>query len=266
MTRKEKIKIELFELVKEGQWIFYHEAYIEKKVDEESIEKLLKDEDFKKYVKNFQTLKLSYQSWYSKALPVVRQVLPDRIDEFSQYYKNDKRKEISYLTYTINDYLLDVKVTRGYETVVNSFGAFSSKIENQITILKSASDRIDSLLSDIENVLQSDLFDNELDASKDLLKKKFIRASGMLAGVTLEAHLKKVCTNHLIKFRKKNPTVSDFNEELKKVGVIDVPTWRLIQRLGDIRNLCAHPKEREPKTDEIEDLIRGTEKLISEVI
>jgi hypothetical protein len=44
-----------------------------------------------------------------------------------------------------------------------------------------------------------------------------------------------------------------------------LPTWRLIQRLGDIRNLSAHSKEREPTKDEIEDMIRGCEKLIAEV-
>jgi hypothetical protein len=266
MSYKEKIKEELQKLAEEGQWIYYHEAYVEKKITEDDVEKLLENPKFKEYIKKYQSFRLSYQSWYSKCLPVIKQVLPDRLDEFISYYKNEKRKELSYLTYTINDYLLDVNVTRGGSVAVNSFGAFSSKMDNQITIISSAVDRIESLVSDIRNILQSELFDNELEASKDLLKKKFLRASGMLAGVTLETHLGKVCENHLLKFRKKNPTISDFNEELKKSEITDIPTWRLIQRLGDIRNLCAHPKEREPKVDEIEDLIRGTEKLIAELI
>jgi hypothetical protein len=77
--------------------------------------------------------------------------------------------------------------------------------------------------------------------------------------------ISKVCSNHGIKFRKKNPTISDYNEELKKEDIIDLPTWRRIQRLGDIRNLSAHSKEREPTKDEIEDMIRGCEKQIAEV-
>ena len=108
--------------------------------------------------------------------------------------------------------------------------------------------------------------ENKLDAAaEDLLKKKHVRSAGALAGVTLEIHLRKVCKNHKIKFRKKSPTISDYNEELKKQGIIDIPTWRLIQRLGDIRNLCVHAKEREPRIDEVEDLIVGTKKIISTI-
>ena len=53
--------------------------------------------------------------------------------------------------------------------------------------------------------------------------------------------------------------------ELKRNEIIDVPTWRLIQRLSDIRNLSVHAKEREPTKDEILDLIIGCEKLIAEL-
>jgi len=77
--------------------------------------------------------------------------------------------------------------------------------------------------------------------------------------------LKKVFTNHNLQTRKKTPTISDFNDGLKQAGVLDVPVWRHIQRLADIRNLCAHPKEREPKDDEIQDIIIGAKKLIAEV-
>ena len=44
-------------------------------------------------------------------------------------------------------------------------------------------------------------------------------------------------------------------------GVIDVPTWRQIQRLGDIRNLCDHNKGREPTKKELEELVDGVEKI-----
>ncbi|WP_242927346.1 hypothetical protein [Pontibacter vulgaris] len=264
-TQKKAIKKEIINLVNEGKMIFYHEALTNNKLSKTQIQELKELDNYKKFLKNFSSLRNSYQAWYSKALLVVKQVFPDRIDEFTNYYKNEKRKDISYSSYTINDYLLNIVVRRGIEYVFDSFSAFAAKMENQLAILESGIDRIDSILSNIEGILQSELFDNELEASKDLLKKKHIRASGVLAGVTLETHLGKVCTNHNLKFKKAHPTISDFNEELKKECIIDVPTWRLIQRLGDIRNMSAHPKEREPKADEIEDLIRGTEKLIAEL-
>lgn len=266
MKTKEIIINEIKELVKTGRNMLYHEAFIQKQLSKEQIDELKTKNDYIKYTEEYSSLKNSYQKWYTKSLAVIKQTLPDRYNEFIAYYTIDKRKDINYLNYTISDYLLGVSITRGFEEVINPFSAFLSKFENQISILASVNSRITSILNDIEGILQSNLFDSELEISKDLLKKKHIRVAGVLSGVVLESHLSKVCNNHLIKFRKKNPTISDFNEELKKSNLIDIATWRLIQRLGDIRNLSAHPKERDPKIDEIEDLIRGTEKLIAELI
>ena len=126
----------------------------------------------------------------------------------------------------------------------------------------SAQDRVNSILSDIRGVLQAELFDNELDAASELLKKGHLRAAGALAGVTLESHLSKIAANHTLKVGKKNPTIFDFNEELKNNGVYDIPNWRFIQRLGDIRNLCVHSKDRDPTKDEVDELIRGVQKVI----
>ncbi|HEY6729754.1 MAG TPA: hypothetical protein VI039_01885 [Solirubrobacterales bacterium] len=48
--------------------------------------------------------------------------------------------------------------------------------------------------------------------------------------------------------------------------MIDVPRWREIQRLGDIRNLCGHAAEREPTAEEVEELIAGTEKVVTSIL
>ena len=268
-TIKEKIIKELNGLVQDGRYLLYAEAIKNDKFNSETKDRLFEIEEFKKFYDDLTSFKQKYQKWFTKSLPVIRQVVPDRYEEFKSFYKLDKRRDdkIDFLTYTISDYLIGLSITRGLykEEVVNPYSAFYSKFESQLNILESCLDRIESSLSDIEGIIQSEYFDNEIGASKELLKKKHIRASGMLVGVILEGHLKKVCSNHSISFRKKNLTISDYNEELKKQSIIDVPTWRLIQRLGDIRNLCAHLKEREPKVDEIEDLIRGTEKLIGEL-
>lgn len=255
---KNKLKAELIKLYQEGTDLLLDE--LDKKGQKVPGRK---QDDKKKET----SLHMDYQGWYSKALRVVQQALPDRYKEFCEQYKIEKRKEIDFLTYTISDYILGLQVTRGVykEEVVNPLVAFSSKFQLQLTILYSAVERIDSILSDIEGVLQAELFDGELHSAEDLLKKKHIRSAGALAGVTLEVHLSKVCANHGIKFRKKSPTISDFNEELKKQNVIDVPTWRLIQRLGDIRNMSVHAKEREPRIDEVEDLIVGTRKIVSSI-
>ena len=116
-------------------------------------------------------------------------------------------------------------------------------------------------LFDIRQLVQADLFDSELDAAKELARNNFTRASGALAGVVLERHLKQVCDNHGIKVTKKTPAVSDLNNALKDGDVIDVPQWRFIQHLADIRNLCDHSKETDPTAAQVDDLVAGVMKI-----
>jgi len=50
-----------------------------------------------------------------------------------------------------------------------------------------------------------------------------------------------------------------------KDTLYDVVQWRFVQRLGDIRNYCAHNKDREPTKDEVNELIDGADKIIKTV-
>ena len=105
------------------------------------------------------------------------------------------------------------------------------------------------------------MFDSELDTSRELLKNGYLRAAGAVAGVVLEKHLEQVSISHNIKVKRRNPSISDYNDTLKEVEVLDVQTWRFIQHLADLRNLCDHKKQQEPKPEEIKDLINGVDKV-----
>lgn len=212
-----------------------------------------------------ESFKDKYNAWYNESLSVIRQLIPERLEDFKSYYKIDKRKLVSYETYTISDYLIGLVVEDRWGDISVDTTAVIHKFEQQLNIVLSLKERFSSSLYEIKQLLQADLFDSELDAARELLKNGFLRASGAMCGVVLEKHLSQVCQNHSINLNKKNPHISDFNETLKKEDIIDVPTWRFIQRLGDIRNMCDHNKEREPKKDEIEDLISGVDKIIKNV-
>ncbi len=73
--------------------------------------------------------------------------------------------------------------------------------------------------------------------------------------------LTQVCSNHNIAVKKNNPTINDLNQLLKDDSIIETPTWRSIQHLGDLRNLCDHKKLKEPIKEEIEELINGVDKI-----
>jgi hypothetical protein len=198
---------------------------------------------------------IKYQRWYSTALPLIQQLLPDRYEEFQQYYRNEKRRELTWSTYTISDYLKDNTPA----LVTSPENIAYMQLNAQISILASAEQRLNSRLADIAGVLQAELFDSELSAANDLAKKGHLRAAGAVTGVVLERHLAKVASDHKVTIRKAHPTIADLNDPLKNAGVYEVPTWRKIQHLADIRNICDHFKGREPTRDEVEDLIRGTD-------
>lgn len=205
----------------------------------------------------------AYQPWYSQAKALVRQLLPDRLSDFVGHYEKPKhRKDIDYENYRIEDYLQGLAVTRGYlkEKVVGPDAAIPH-FRQQLAILKSAGARFESSLFDIRQLAQADLFDSELDAAEELAKKKFTRAAGALAGVVLERHLAQVRDNHGIKVAKKAPVISDLNNALKDANVIDVPQWRFVQHLADIRNLCDHSKNAEPTEEQVNDLVAGVKKI-----
>jgi hypothetical protein len=205
----------------------------------------------------------AYQSWYSEAKALIRQLLPDRLADFVRHYEKPKpRKEITYENYRVEDYLQGLNVTFGYEKkkVVGPDAAIPH-FGQQLAIVKAVSKRFESTIFDIQQLVQADLFDSELDQARELLKNGFSRAAGAIAGVVLERHLGQVCENHQVKLRKKNPGIADYNDALKQGNVVDVPTWRFIQHLGDIRNLCDHNKSAEPKNDQVTDLITGVAKI-----
>ncbi len=206
-----------------------------------------------------------YHGWYTRSLAVVRHLLPDRLAEFERLYHLDNRKNIDASTYTIEDYLHARCIPGGVErdgVVLLT----AIKFANQIYILKSAASRLDDILSNIQGILQADLFDSEIDAARDLMKNGHLRAAGAVAGVVLESHLAKVCRTHGVAISKKNPVLSNFNDLLKKEDIFNSLTWSGIQHLGAIRNQCCHSKDRDPTPDEVQELIDGVDKAIKTIV
>ena len=259
-SKIESLQKELNELIVKGNHLYL--AMIDDvKGLSEDLKKDLKEKKIK--LPNF---KNEYDTWYSEALAVIKQVLPDRQTDFVRQYKDDKRKGIDFLTYGIADYLLDLRTTRygGSEVVADSSAAIG-KMQIQNSILEAAEKRFESSLFDIQEVLQADMFDSELGAARELAKKGFVRGGGAIAGVVLEKHLGHVCEMHNLKTRKKHPTISDLYQMLKENDIIDTAKWRFIQHLGDLRNLCDHIKDREPTKDDALELVEGVEKVIKTV-
>jgi len=264
MKNLEKYKSDLKELISFGNKLYLSMQFECYPKDFEDHFKSKPKKEFDNFKKNRKPIKEYYQTWYSEALILLTQLLPDRVLDFKKLYEKPKtRKSIEHGSYVIEDYLQGLTVTRGYqaEKVVGPESALN-QLQQQISIIKSVEKRFESSLFDIKQLTQADIFDSELDSARELNKNGFVRGAGAIAGVVLEKHLSQVCVNHKIRITKRNPSISDFNDKLKTSQVIETQYWRKIQHLGDIRNLCDHNKQKEPKEDDVEDLIDGVEKLI----
>ena len=193
----------------------------------------------------------------------MQQLLPDRLADFVRCYEKPKsRKNITFENYRIEDCLQGVSTIRWDGEKVVGPSAAIPHFRQQLAILQAVQARFESSLFDIKQLVMADLFDSELDAAKELAKKKFLRAAGAVAGVVLEKHLVQVCRNHSVAISKKAPGISDLNDLLKTANVVDVPQWRFIQRLGDSRNLCDHNKTTDPTAEQVADLIAEVDKTL----
>lgn len=244
-TTKEEIRSQLDALVKKGN-------------------ELLKKLTDKKDVIEFGT---AYQDWYTRTLPLVRSLAPDRFPEFRGYYEVDqKRKTIGPASYVLQDYVNGISPAPDWQGKVafDHWQAALARMLNQVQILVSLSSRIEGVLTNVEGHLLADIEDRELNAAAELSKSN-LRAAGTLAGVVLERHLGQVASDRRVKIGKKDPTIGDLNEALKKETAYELPTYRKIQFLADIRNVCCHNKGREPTADEVRELLSGVGGIIKTV-
>jgi hypothetical protein len=189
------------------------------------------------------------------------------VADFVRHYEKPKgRKAINFETYRIEDFLQGLVIRHSYtkEKLVDISAAIPH-FQQQMAILRAAKARFASSLFEIRQLVQADLLDSEIQTAEVLLKSGFVRAAGALGGVVLERHLSQVCSDHLLSIAKRHPTLADFNEALKTASVIDLPQWRYIQHLSDIRNVCDHGSIPEPTADQVNDLIAGTKKIIKSV-
>lgn len=268
MKNIDKYKKDLTVLIEKGEKLVISMKY---ECFPQEIEKQIKDhfkdeKKAKEYIAKLLPFSKEYQSWYTESLVLIKQLLPDRISDFIRLFEKPKtRKSIEYGNYVMEDYLQNLRVTSGYGEKKVGPDAALNQFEQQLNILKSIERRFESSLFDIKQLVQADLFVSELEAAKELNKNKFMRGAGAIAGVVLEKHLAQVHFNHNLKISKKNPSISDLNDTLKTSEIYETPTWRKIQHLGDLRNLCDHNKSKEPTKEEVEELILGVEAIIKTI-
>lgn len=204
---------------------------------------------------------VAYQRWYSRALPLMKQVAPDRYAEFQAYYSREwKHPEHRRWDYVIRDYIVN------RDTLLKQDGARKEALRcfnSQLAILKSVSDRLEWMALDTEDQAVRGQQLTLLETARELSKISE-RAAGALAGSVLVAYLKKLAAKHQVKLRKQAPPTGELVEALKEARVFDVPAWSQATWLAEIHGRCLKEGEG-PTRLQVRDLVDGTHWLLTHV-
>jgi len=216
-------------------------------------------------IKDIIEFRTVYQRWDTQSLKIVQTLGPDKYDEFVNYFSTNPNRKL--LEASIQDYVRGMGEAKSAYTEELPFDPHELarlRFLNQLQVLDELSYRVESVLADVEDHLFAELQDKELEAA-NALKKISLRAAGSLAGVVLERHLQRVAANHSVTIPKEERTIRDLNDPLKLSKAYDFATWRKIQMLGDLRNLCSQQRNGTPTQEQVDDLIIGVSSIIKSV-
>lgn len=191
-----------------------------------------------------------YQTWYLTAEFLIKKYLPNRKREFTREYG-----EILGL--------LQLRKNWGKVDVHYIIKEFTDRFDMQGNLLLSLPKVFEIQNLELRKTISADLVESELDEAELLLDHGFIRAAGAVAGVALERYLKTLCeiSTPPVKYSE-NATISQLALNLRNAGQLSETKRKKMVYLGDIRNKCDHPKEEEPRKEEVKELIKWTKDLL----
>lgn len=205
------------------------------------------------------SFEVGYQSWYSRSLPLMKQLGPDRYAEFQRFYSRHGKSTVHWSRdAVIHDYLLGVQ--GGLE---DSREAAARCFRSQLAILKSVADRLAWVQMDTEEQAERGLQLAFLEAARGLIEVNE-RAAGVLAGSVLESYLKKLAIKHRLKFRKHVPLLREYIEALHTGKIFDIPVHAQAVWLAEIAARSRNAGE-EPTKHQVRDLVDGTRWLVANV-
>ncbi|EZQ02130.1 DUF4145 domain-containing protein [Acinetobacter sp. Ver3] len=138
-----------------------------------------------------------------------------------------------------------------------------------ISILRATLDDINSgCLISFKQLIQADVFDNELEQAKHFLESGYPVAAAVTAGVVLESSIKEICKNNGIDVYPPGSTkpkkLDVLNAALKNAGIYNILQQKKITALADIRNNAAHGNTNQFTIEDVKDMIRDIERFLLE--
>ncbi len=193
-----------------------------------------------------------YQKWYAASLAMIESNMPSRLAEFIYLHEGTKSDAGA------RDILMKDTIT-----FVDQI-SLAQRINQLAGIVASIPNYLEARLHDLELSIAQAYVNDELSEARVLLKAGHVRAAGAIAGVLVERHLRLLCDRYQPQIKyPKTAGISKLNDLLKEAGSYDVMQWRKVQWMGDVRNGCDHPSKKEPRQQDVDELIAETRKFIA---
>ena len=218
----------------------------------------------KDYYNNRHKFAFEYQDWYTNSLPVIRHLLPERLKEFEQSYHIDGRSYIDDSTYTIEDYIQGIQIKGYIIDYVDKIAWY--RLRNQVSIVKSAFSRLNSLLAKLHKLVHADIFTDFLEMADYLFEEGYKDPAAVLAGSTLEEHIRTLCLNNNVEIMKGDSryrTANRLNADLAGTNVYSKLDEKSVTAWLDLRNKAAHGKYDEYSKEQVALMVQSIRDFIS---
>jgi hypothetical protein len=193
-----------------------------------------------------------YQSWYTQAYLLIKEYLPEKEEEFKEYYHNyDCSGVLDHIQ--LNCY----PNSRNRQQIIDRF---DGGLNLQRSILFSVPSAMETKELSMRKVITADFVDSELEQA-ELLIKIHPRAAGSIAGVALEKHLKTQCELNGISYTK--GTIKPLADALKTAGRLNSIELGQIEFLARVRNQCVHATEEEIPESQIRSFIDQVRRIVN---
>lgn len=188
-----------------------------------------------------------------------------RSDEGVSYHKVNSPDVTAWSTSVLNllqrVFTEDAVHFKQFQERFVSFSGWESGFRECMAVFQSAKEDYEGgYLFNMRSLIQAEVFDDALEQATELLKAGYKDPACVVAGVTLETTLKELCSRHGLTHAK----MDKMNADLCKAGIYNMGMQKQITAWADRRNKAAHGDWTAYSDADVEDLIRGVNRLIAE--
>lgn len=149
-----------------------------------------------------------------------------------------------------------------FDTVTNGYN--TAQATQGIEIIRSIRDEVKGgWLISVKGLITAEVFADFFEMAEHLLSNGYKDAAAVIAGSTLEEHLRQLCGRHSIETTVKAggahvaKKADALNSDLAKAGVYNKLDQKSVTAWLDLRNKAAHGKYEEYNREQVETMLRG---------